>query len=77
MEREAIFRDNLLFFMGWYRKVLNKGIKKLTAVEKKESKRQERGSNIQQWSTFKVTVHRLCVMVGVKALDITGTDWLM
>lgn len=77
MEREAIFRDNLLFFMGWDRKGLNKGIKKLTARGEKGSKRQERGSNIRRRSTLKVKVHRLCVVVGVKALDIAGNDWLM
>lgn len=44
MEREAIFRDNLLFFMGCNWKGLNKG-----------SKTQTRGSNIWQRWRIKVT----------------------
>lgn len=37
MEREAIFRDNLLFFMGPNRKSLDKGSKRLAAREEKQS----------------------------------------
>lgn len=59
MEREAIFRDNLLFFMDCNRKGLNKG-----------SKGQTRGRNIWRKSRFKVTASITFTMVGLTILDI-------
>jgi len=52
MEREAIFRDNLLFFIGWSRKQREN---ETNSKRAKESKGEEKGSNIPQRSRFKVT----------------------
>lgn len=42
MEREAIFRDNLLFFMGWDRKGLHKGRKRPKRQESEKRARDGR-----------------------------------
>lgn len=63
MEREAIFTDNLLFFMGWIRTVWTKGVGDQQWARTRE-KRQEQRGNVWQRSAFKDTVSRIYMRAG-------------